>query len=296
MDDYNIQKKILPKPLSVDEQIINLREENNLIIEDEEYAKDVLSRISYFRLVKAYGLGLKPKNGKYSDGVSFKKIVNIYEFNSRLRRSIFPLIEDVEVNLRCKLANYISCKYGNLGFENPDNFQNKQIHIEMLDELELEINRAKSLFVTNFKQNYENGKIPFYAVIELFSFGMLSRFYSNMKVEDKKAIGKQFGVGYTYLESWLKSIVNVRNICAHYGRIYNVKLSIKPTLYRQYPSEYNYRIFGILIVLKYMVADTSLWLSFKNTLQAIIDEYSIFIDLKTIGFPENWLEILDDDK
>ena len=100
-----------------------------------------------------------------------KKIVKIYEFNSRLRTMIFPLIEDVEVNVRCKLANYFSLKYGNLGYEEFENFQDKDLHTDFIDEYKAEEGRGKSLFVTNFKNNYEEGKVPFYAAVELFTFG-----------------------------------------------------------------------------------------------------------------------------
>ena len=50
--------------MSIDEQINNLKE-IGLIIEDESYAKKILNDISYFRLIKAYSLNLKAKNGKY---------------------------------------------------------------------------------------------------------------------------------------------------------------------------------------------------------------------------------------
>ena len=70
-----------------------------------------------------------------------------------------------------------------------------------------EIHRnSKAPFVKNFKENYEGGKLPIYALVEVFSFGTLSKFYKNMLNRDKKAIAKSFGVGYTYLESWLESM------------------------------------------------------------------------------------------
>lgn len=285
------EKRCLQDPLSVEAQIDNLKA-NNLIIEDEAYAKAVLSRISYFRLIKAYGLGLKPRNGKYNDGITFERIVKIYEFNSKLRALIFPLIEDVEVNLRCKLANCFSLKYGNLGYERSENFQDEEIHSRFFEEYGTEEERGKSLFVANFKNNYEKGKVPFYAAVELFTFGMLSKFYANMKPEEKKAVAKEFGVGYRYLESWIKSITSVRNICAHYGRLYNIKLTIKPDLYKEYPRGCNYRIFGTLLVLKHLVANKSLWLEFQNDITALIDTYGEYIALEAIGFTENWEELL----
>ena len=49
-----------------------------------------------------------------------------------------------------------------------------------------------------------------------------------MKHEDKKVVARIYGVKYTYLESWIEHIAFVRNICAHYGRLYNVNLSKTP--------------------------------------------------------------------
>ena len=47
---------------------------------------------------------------------------------------------------------------------------------------------SKAAFVKNFKNNYESEKVPIYALIEVFSFGTLSKFYKNVKREDKRAI------------------------------------------------------------------------------------------------------------
>ena len=51
-------------PLTVEEQIKNLYD-LGLTIEDEEVAKSLLNYVSYFRLIKAYSLGLKQKNSNY---------------------------------------------------------------------------------------------------------------------------------------------------------------------------------------------------------------------------------------
>ena len=74
-----------PLPMTIDEQIENLKS-LGLIIENEEYAKKILNDISYFRLIKAYSLGFKPKNGKYEEGVTFEQIVELYLFNANFRQ------------------------------------------------------------------------------------------------------------------------------------------------------------------------------------------------------------------
>ena len=247
--------------MTIDEQVENLKS-IGLVVEDEEYAKRILNDISYFRLVKAYSLNLKPKNGNYNEQTTFKQIVDLYLFNANFRQIIFPEIEKVEINVRCRIANYFAQQYGVLGYLEADNFAEQQYHEEFLRDIEEEIGRnSKAPFVRNFRENYEGGNLPIYALVEVFSFGTLSKFYKNMKNPDKKAIAQTFGVGYTYIESWLESISYVRNICAHYGRLYNAKLSKTPMLYKEYAQAGigNNRVYGVLLCMKHLLKNDEHW-------------------------------------
>lgn len=193
------EQKIHQPPMTIEEQV------------------EKLNDISYFRLIKAYSLNLKPRNGNYYTGVTFEHIVELYLLNSNFRQLIFPEIEKVEINVRCRISNFFAENYGVLGYYDSDKYRN-----------------SKAPFVKKFRENYEGGQLPIYALVEVFSFGTLSKFYKNMKNGDKKIVAKLFCVGYTYLESWLESIAYVRNICAHYGRLYNAKLAKTPILYKEY--------------------------------------------------------------
>lgn len=180
----------------------------------------------------------------------------MYLLYANFRQIIFPEIEKVEINVRCRLANFFATQYGVLGYLQAENFADENYHAQFLKDINEEIGRnSKAPFVRNFRENYEGGNLPIYALDEVFSFGTLSKFYKNMLNKDKKAIAKTFDVGYTYLESWLESISYVRNICAHYGRIYNAKLSKTPILYKKYTQVGmgNNRIYGVLICLKHLL-------------------------------------------
>lgn len=281
-------------PLDVDAQIENLKS-LGLVIDDEESAKAFLNDVSYFRFVKAYSLGWKPKNGNYHDGTTFDTLRELYLFNCNFRQLLFPLIERIEVNLRCRVANHFCVKYGVLGYLDAENFADRQYHDEFLNDMDIEIDRnSKAPFVRNFRQNYVDGTMPLYAVIELFSFGTLSKFYKNMKNEDKKIVAKTYGVGYTYFESWIESIAFVRNICAHYGRLYNVNLSKSPMLYNQYDGISNLRIYAILLCMKHILPSDRHWMQFVDTLELLIEKYPS-VQIKLMGFPENWKELLTDE-
>ena len=229
-----------PLPMTIDEQIENLKS-LGLIIENEEYAKKILNDISYFRLIKAYSLGFKPKNGKYEEGVTFEQIVELYLFNANFRQVTFAEIEKIEVNVRCRIANYFAEVYGVLGYMEPQNFVDEEYHRAFMADIEEEVRRnSKAPFVRNFKTNYAGGNLPIYALVEVFSFGTLSKFYKNMKNADKKAVAKSFGIGL-YISGKLvgEHFLLFVNVCAHYGRLYNAKLSKNAySLQRIYTSRY----------------------------------------------------------
>ncbi len=280
-------------PLTVDDQIENLKE-LGLIINDETVVKEFLNDVSYFRLIKGFSIGLKKRNDKYSNGVTFEEIKELYLFNANLRQAIFAQIEKVEINLRCRIANYFSCKYGIFGYEDAANFEDATYHTIFINDMEDELARnRKAPFVRNFQNNYEIGKLPLYALIELFSFGTLSKFYKNMKNEDKKAIAKTYGVSYKYLESWIEHIAFVRNICAHYGRLYNAKLAKTPILYKQYSKQNisSVRLFATLLCLKHVMPSDRHWQDFVDLIDTLIEKYP-HVKINSMGFPENWREIL----
>ena len=69
--------------LTYDEQIAFLREEKNLEIQDEEYAKKILFKTGYFPLINGYKEAYKnPVTNQFQD------VYELYQFDNDLR-SIF---------------------------------------------------------------------------------------------------------------------------------------------------------------------------------------------------------------
>ena len=114
-----------------------------------------------------------------------------------------------------------------------------------------------------------------------------------MKNEDKKAVAKLFGVGYAYLESWIESMAHVRNVCAHYGRLYNAILPKTPILYKQYAKIgiKNNRAFSTLICLKHLLPNDRQWNEFVENISKLFDKYPKADKFK-IGFIDSWEDIL----
>lgn len=89
------------------------------------------------------------------------------------------------------------------------------------------------------------------------------------------------------------SISYVRNICAHYGRLYNAKLSKTPILYKEYTQVGvgNNRIFGVLLCIRELLKKDSHWNIYVDNIEMLFDKYEN-IDIKIMGFPENCNKLL----
>ncbi|MGP7818252.1 Abi family protein [Niallia sp. 01092] len=235
-------EKDIPKvklPTTYTEQV-ELFKSRNLHIENSDNAEKTLQRINYYRLT-AYGLTLKnPLNKEqYVSGSSFETLFSLYEFDRKLRLLLLGVLETIEIAFRTHISYESAHKFGPLGYKDKENFINEKFHKDSLDELDTLIKRSRKgeLFIQHHYKNY-HGEIPIWAAMEVTSFGFLSKLYRNLNEDVKKHIAKMYyNVPYLYLESWLQTLSNVRNVCAHYGRLYNKLLTFKPRLFtkEKYP-------------------------------------------------------------
>ncbi len=274
------------KPINIDEQIKNLID-LGLEIKDKEYAKKILERITYYRIIKIYSTVLK-KNGKYNKNTTFEQIVRLYEFDKELRHIIFYAIEEIEISLRASISNYFLLKYGNFGYRDINNFKNIEYQKKVLEGIDLEIKRNhRSAFIKKFIYNYEGGKVPFYAAMEVSTFGTISKLYKNMLNEDKNIISKIYGVNYIYFESWIENYAYIRNVCAHYGKLYNIKLIKTPKIYKEFSSQgiKNNTLFASIINMKYML-NSDVYEKIIESLVELVEKYSD-INILFIEFYDN---------
>lgn len=280
----------IKKPTTFKEQVQILRS-RGLIIDDEQAAVNMLQNINYYRL-SAYLLSYKDKNGCYHKA-SIDDVYSLYTFDKRLRNLILPMLEDIEIAFRTHIAYQIAHNYGPLGYEDSQNFKNADYHKEMLNVLEDEIQRSKEVFVGHHKRYYD-GNLPVWVVIELVAFGVLSKIYNNLLDEDKDKIAKSYyNTKSEFISTWLHSLSTLRNICAHHGRLYNKKLTVTPKLYKkdkQLGIENN-ALFSNIYVMGKLLKKREAWEHFVARLANLIERYRV-VDLKCMGFPSDWEDVL----
>lgn len=230
----------LKPALTYSEQIQKLNKDHNLKIDNEEFAEEILAKVNYYRL-SGYGIGLKKSNNKehYKDNITIEHLFQLYCFDSQLKNNLIRTIEQIEIELRTQIAYHLSLKYGSDALLNEKNFIHKTnsngrtIYSIIKDSLEKEITRQRNKpFVKHHIKKY-NGRFPIWVSVELMSFGNLSSLFSILQDDDQKAIANYYKTDAKYLKNWILCLVEVRNICAHFTRLYNMPLKENPKLYKE---------------------------------------------------------------
>lgn len=263
------------------------------IVGDETFALQVLKRINYYRFT-AYFLPFKNKDDTYLCNTTFDKVYRIYEFDRKLRTLLFSVIEEIELMLRTQLSYYFAHKYGPLGYLDEKNYNSRHDHEKFLEHISKSItNNSQQAFVQHHIEHYNN-QFPVWVIMELFTMGELSIFYSDMPIQDQKRLAYSlFKTTHYNVSKWLRCLTDLRNYCAHYSRLYyNLFPAIPPTP-KGFPYTLSKRVFDYVLVLKFLYFDPTRWLNiFVPKLEVLIEEYADCIHLEHIGFPENWLQLL----
>lgn len=283
----------LKEPTTFEEQLLLIREKGFVISkEQEKECIEFLEKTNYYRL-SAYFLPFRKKDGNFFSDISFTRVLKIYEFDSLLRGLTFSIIEDIEVNLRTKLAYYVAHKYGALGYLSSDMFSDKHNTRKFSEKIDACIEENSSTLVVKHHKNTYGGQFPIWVIIEFFSVGMLSYFYKDMITEDKKIMATKFSTVPKQLESWLRCLTDLRNRCAHYSRLYYWIFPALPSMPKNIDFVVDRKLFTQIMVLKNLYPTPQKWnTKFVEPLKAMFEQYEGDISLKHIGFPQNWEELL----
>lgn len=289
------------KPAKTIDEQLEILQERGLIISKPKQAKKYLQNISYYRLGEYWFVMQSDKEQHiFKPNSRFEDVIALYNFDAELRILLFDVIEKIEISLRTKLIYHLSLEYDPWWFQNFDLFIDSKALVKTLSALEQEIERTKENAIKNhFKKHKDDKRFPpAWKSLEQTSFGSLSKLYGNLKhtTKSKDAIAKEFGaVNHTYLPSWLQSIAQIRNFCAHHSRLWNknlpgtVKLLSKPpnNWVKDVPKQHEFsKLYIHLCLMKYLL-NTIKPNDFTDRLSALFEKYPN-VDPDALGMKPNW--------
>lgn len=218
---------------------------------DSQRAIRKLSQIGYYRLsgfwypcreIEADIQGravLDPQTGKprrldsFMPGTSLQGILDLYLYDKRLRLAMLDAIERIEVHIRTVIAHELGrldpVAHTMDGFINPRFLRNypdrktrqpRNTWREWLADHDKHLARCSEDCILWHKQNDKT--MPFWVVVEAWSFGLASRYYGLLKRRHQLEIARRFDIDNPkVLGDWLRGISDFRNRCAHHSRVWN---------------------------------------------------------------------------
>lgn len=284
------------------QQQIEILKSRGLIINEEDEALHYLSHISYYRLAGYWWpMQVDKVDHIFKQNSCFSDVIALYNFDRELRILVFDVIEKIEISLRTKLVYHLSLEIDPWWFQNTTIFINSAELIKTLASIEEEVDRSKDVFIKEHKKKYNDDFRfpPVWKTLKLTSFGSLSKLYGNLKhtVKSKDIIAAEFGTAnHTYLPSWLQSIAQLRNYCAHHSRLWNRNLPGKPKLLSKPPypwisnvpkeNEFHH-IYIHLCCIKYLLNIIQPDNQFTSCLFSLLEKYP-GVDPNALGMKPDW--------
>ncbi|MDF8369751.1 Abi family protein [Weissella paramesenteroides] len=218
---------------------------------DSENASTTIKNVGYYKL-KEYA---RPfiNNGSY-DGLLFSSVLKRYFFDKNLRIHLLHIIEMIELAFKNSLAELIGNECGPFGYLEFLDWADQKIYtseyiikeqsfikntiLKMTENMNrcshLEYFDSKNLISKGDKYNYvrkysEYNNYPtVWLAFDLLSFGQLHHIYQLLPSESKDKIAKNFNCGSSQLNSWIGSMVLVRNACAHSSNLIDIEFKTLP--------------------------------------------------------------------
>ena len=206
------------KPCLSEDQQVTLLASRGLSVADKVIAAQLLSRVNYYRL-SGYAIPFLIDREQFKDGATFDDLVTAYRYDRELRDLLFEALEAVELAYRTILARKFSEVAGPLGYRSAKNFRNQSAFIEQVGHFDRTIADSKERCIVHFKNNYGGDQVPLWALVEVETFGPMTKLYENAVAAIQYEIAKVYGIGAKPLRSYLQHLRVLRNFCAHHARL-----------------------------------------------------------------------------
>lgn len=288
-------KQPFTKPATTYPQQVALLQQRGMVIDNSEAAEFYLQHLNYYRL-SAYWLPFEADHTThyFKSGTHFDAVLDLYVFDRELRLLVLDAIERIEVSVRSQWAYQLAHHHGPHAHLDSSLAFKYSLWQANFDKLSDEVNRSDETFIKHLKTAYNEALPPVWAVCEVMSLGLLSRWYNNLKpMATRRAIASVYGVDEKVLESWLRHLSLVRNTCAHHSRLWNREFTITPLLPRSKPNSLveqfkngSRKLYNTLVILLHcmdVIAPQHHWRARLKNLITINT-----IPVEAMDFPADW--------
>lgn len=194
------------KPFKTYSELIAIMESRNITINDYDFAKKVLSSLSYYTIVNGYKNTFLQKRGSdnFVEGTNFTDLYTLHIIDTNINNIILKHILYIERYLKTRVSYIVSQNYGvytdvqDLTNTNSSDYLYRGYYSRSANGRNNILKRIKgTLFsnqITESVAHYTNEKnhVPAWILVTNLTFGLTIKWYGIMEPADKAAICNEF--------------------------------------------------------------------------------------------------------
>lgn len=330
------------KPACPTVSLLEQWQSRGMHIPNMQRAERYLTQIGYYRL-SAYTIPFQQASTEthcFKLGVCFDDILSLYVFDRELRLLVLDALERIEIAVRANICNHMSITYADpFWYTTHRHFKQEYQHSRLVSTIQTQLNdearrmerdesfiasskhlshdqkqkRLDQVRKANFVRHYiskytQNNLPPCWMMVEMLTWGDLSFLYDGLlSSADQKAIAQGLGTHAELLISWIKALNDIRNICAHHGRLWNkefgrsVKIPksnnhlnskkwlMKPVVLTDPHIRFEKRLYPAIVVIQSLLYTICPYTSWPARLHSLLHKYPD-LHLASMGIPPNWYE------
>ncbi|MCW1930707.1 Abi family protein [Pararhodobacter zhoushanensis] len=305
---------------------IDILKERGMLFSDEHYAERCFSRIGYYRL-SAYWYPFRdfcvlPAEGgrlvrcdRFVKGTTFDHVLDFYLYDKEIRLMISDALERIEIAMRAFLVEVL----GAHGAHAHRDLRSYNAHLAARDAItgELPLDsflsgldeafaRSNEEFAKHFRRTYA-GHPPIWIAAGGWDWGNLSYTFRYLSDRNMSAICALIhpALEQKTLISWMASLNEVRNACAHHSRMWNKVLTNAPGFQKlgQLPDfdhmrtdrgkidqQHSARLYGALMAIVFLLKRIHPKTEWHHRFAKLVSEKTLAAEISTAsaGFPTGW--------
>lgn len=267
-------------------------------------------------------------------GTDLSHVVSLYDFDHELRSRVSDALSTIEISFRFFIGHRLG-RVDKFAHRKPEvlgsvreaeqrplvrawdaltrrpprpRMTPTRAYHEWLEEYDRHEKRARDHFVLHFREKY-GPHLPIWVATEVMSFGVLSSLYGLMSQADQEILAARFQVYAAdgrgdrgALANWLNNLRNVRNICAHYGRLWNRTFDVlidAPGQSREDASDLlhsladdgvNNKLYGVLLIMQHLFLSIDPGRTDVIEITDLVEARSrtVGFSMSQLGFPSDW--------
>ncbi|MGL4177247.1 MAG: Abi family protein [Dermatophilaceae bacterium] len=281
---------------------VDLLKARGMDVGDSGAASELLRKVNYYRLSGYWypfrKLGARPgqRQDDFYPGSTLADVERLYLFDARLRAATFTALAPVELRLRALLGHGLG-EVDECAHLRPELLGARargKDYTSWLGSYRRLLADSREDIVDHHQNTYA-GVLPVWVAVEILHWGGLVRLYGFSPRPVQDGVAGAFGLRAPQLESWMKSLNVVRNVCAHHGRLFNRVYALMPKLppIGEYPeldlSGAFTRTFGQLTLAQFLLRRSG---ERTALLPAVLRSYPSIaaIPITHLGAPVDWAE------